>query len=700
MSDSAQRMVDVFLGAAVPKEENALAGTPSATFRLEMDAEAVSRRPFSIFVPGDEERAAELASRMATEATALAGESEDDIIARILQIAAEAAPGLPAGTAEYALKLFVTHNPAARNLRVPNLMSRMSPSPAEALVSLRLSDDEEILSEIGGRSTPEEDRVAWFREDPVANEHHEHWHLVYPLSETKDRAVIRRRGEMFFYMHQQMLARFDAERLAAKLERVQAYDDYDQAIEVGYDVGALEIDRRKFPVRAHNSTWKDMPLADLYGPSDGRTYRIEDHEARRDRFFEAAGKKELHDPGGTPVALDGHQGTNHLGNTNESSSATASVSQDGRSPRDALSHYGNHHGFGHILVSKLGMTGANDWGLMFFPAANIRDPFFWRWHKHVDNINFTYQEQLPAHDFADAPLASFGGGDDQGIVLLETGGLFDALPRDGAGDYLTSLENFVQTALGNERFSDDAAAAAIDFKLDLGGGTVIDSRIETVAELRTEMRQGVFELFDPELDGKKFRYPYLWHRPFHYAIRLRNLADTEQRVTVRLFLCPASDADGNPDDSLLNDRRLWIEMDKFTPELGAGEDKIVVRDDRESSVIRRPVFEPEHVTDIHYPMGNPHEEGGFCECGWPYHLLVPRGSEAGMRFALLAVLTKDRLPDQGGCGSMSFCGVKDEYPDPRPMGYPFDRPLAKPLIELARDEESFALRFITIRHEA
>ena len=60
-----------------------------------------------------------------------------------------------------------------------------------------------------------------------------------------------------------------------------------------------------------------------------------------------------------------------------------------------------------------------------------------------------------------------------------------------------------------------------------------------------------------------------------------------------------------------------------------------------------------------------------------------------MRFALLAVVTTgDRLAKQGQCGSMSFCAVTDEYPDMKPMGYPFDRPLAKPMASLVAENPS------------
>jgi tyrosinase len=53
-----------------------------------------------------------------------------------------------------------------------------------------------------------EQRVAYFREDIGINLHHWHWHLVYPF-EAASREVVNkdRRGELFYYMHQQIIAR-------------------------------------------------------------------------------------------------------------------------------------------------------------------------------------------------------------------------------------------------------------------------------------------------------------------------------------------------------------------------------------------------------------------------------------------------------------------------------------------------------------
>jgi hypothetical protein len=52
-----------------------------------------------------------------------------------------------------------------------------------------------------------EHRVAYFREDLGINLHHWHWHLVYPFNGPREIARKDRRGELFYYMHQQMVAR-------------------------------------------------------------------------------------------------------------------------------------------------------------------------------------------------------------------------------------------------------------------------------------------------------------------------------------------------------------------------------------------------------------------------------------------------------------------------------------------------------------
>lgn len=59
----------------------------------------------------------------------------------------------------------------------------------------------------GSVSNPEQ-RVAYFGEDVGMNAHHAHWHMDHPFwwKKTYDQRKSRK-GELFFYMHHQMVAR-------------------------------------------------------------------------------------------------------------------------------------------------------------------------------------------------------------------------------------------------------------------------------------------------------------------------------------------------------------------------------------------------------------------------------------------------------------------------------------------------------------
>ena len=70
----------------------------------------------------------------------------------------------------------------------------------------------------------------YFREDPEANSHHLYWHVLFSNNS------LDRRGEFFFYMHRQMLVRYNVERLTHGLPQIKALtpDTWDQPIPLGY----------------------------------------------------------------------------------------------------------------------------------------------------------------------------------------------------------------------------------------------------------------------------------------------------------------------------------------------------------------------------------------------------------------------------------------------------------------------------------
>lgn len=77
-------------------------------------------------------------------------------------------------------------------------------------------------------------------------------------------------------------------------------------------------------------------------------------------------------------------------------------------------------------------------------------------------------------------------------------------------------------------------------------------------------------------------------------------------------------------------------------------------------------------------------EFDFCGCGWPQHMLVPRGAPesdnggfACQLFAMVSNYDDDHIEQDlaGACTSaVAYCGIRDrQYPDKRNMGFPFDR---------------------------
>lgn len=98
-----------------------------------------------------------------------------------------------------------------------------------------------------------------------------------------------------------------------------------------------------------------------------------------------------------------------------------------------------------------------------------------------------------------------------------------------------------------------------------------------------------------------------------------------------------------------------------------------------------------HLKQYENPPKNP-QSADYCGCGWPTHLYIPKGSHEGTHFDLFVMLTNfdddyvednpDDLLIPERCNSpYLYCGIKfRNYPDAKPMGYPFDRlPFAAPI---------------------
>lgn len=632
-------------------------------------------RPFSTFIPEDVQRAAELASELMRIAHQAGGGDEGlsaalDVVEQhlggeqghVAALRAEAGEAPVRGLAQHALKLFVTHDPTARSRLRLHPLERRQPGlvrPSQAPAGGAPSAAAEAAGEPS--ATPPEDRVSFWREDPLVNEHHEHWHLVYPLGGRPSQGGVMdlgdRHGELFAYMHEQMLARYDAERLAVHLQRVAAFADYAAPIAEGYDPGSLKLwdggAWSVFAPRPAGAAWSD--LTGPFASRPGATIQAQQ------RFYEAmteAAKTHSFSRLAPPVAVT----IDNLGDAEEANPNSPDYHGNGNPANYQV--YGNHHNDGHIHF--MAWNNQAPYGVMGQTATAVRDPVFLRWHKEVDSVYQTYQNTLAPYDFSTGPR----------VRIRKS--------ADGSGAASPDIQ--LLRIPGSGPVDEGAVAAAL-----FGGTGRLPDGVEATDELRTEMRQRQVELEDAQGNPVEVTIEYLSHEDFLYAFRVENLAGTPQNLAVRVFLAPETEVE---------DRTAWVEMDRFTYQL-TGPSGVIVRRSDDSSVVRKPALKPADLEPTDEPSPKT-EQQPWCDCGWPYTLLLPRGTAEGMPFRLYVMFSDgaalDMPPQPGKCTSLSYCGLQDrKYPDQQEMGFPFNRPFARPIPETVAAQDNMGWTTIGIR---
>jgi hypothetical protein len=607
--------------------------------------------------------------------------------------------------------LFVTHNDRGRRL--------VKPRSVQAAPDLFLAPEVRRVGRelsIGGLSPT----LDYWREDMLANEHHQHWHEVYPwvgrppesfehwVHEVSDadkatllgviapgvdwpsrlagatptqvagmfagaldgvgrqriitavfadppsltRALFRelfrlndRHGELFLYMHRQMLARYDAELLSHGLPQVKAFtpQQWRKPVPEGYDPEGLQNQRGvPFTVRRQNRT-VDPRYVTVLEQLDAQV-----QTALESRLVPGADASIPDRPiAASPFGEFIEEGLHNTGH-----GALGSLSEP-------------------IPAGQLGAGDPN--GVMNNPLGAIRDQVFWRWHKLIDDFGNAWENTLDPEGFTDGPPALIRAGLTASPAPWSSPDIILVRASDLPDQSEAQLRQLGERLFGGAQWDTDFTKAPAE------SGSV---SLVTTDELVTVISTATL--------GNGRTIKFLNHEPFSCYIRVENPSDQPVALTVRIFLVP---------EAYETDRRAWIELDKFSASLAAEQKAVVYRPDSQSAVIKRPA---EHSpTDI---ADRPGGRTSYCDCGWPYTLLLPRGDHDGLPCRLLVMLTDasiDNMSQPGECGSMSFCGARDRYPDNREMGYPFARPFAGPATAI-RDTflslPNAAGRSVTIRH--
>lgn len=194
----------------------------------------------------------------------------------------------------YALSVALLHRPDTQGMQLPLFVETFPAKYVDSRVFARVREEATVV-EAGSRvpivvpkdytasDANVEHRLWYFREDVGVNLHHWHWHLVYPF-EGDARVVNKdRRGELFYYMHQQIVGRYNFERLSNSLARVKRFNNFREPIAEPYfpKMDSL-VASRAWPARAANSV-----LSDVNRERDQVRNDVADLERWRDRFFEA-----------------------------------------------------------------------------------------------------------------------------------------------------------------------------------------------------------------------------------------------------------------------------------------------------------------------------------------------------------------------------------------------------------------------------
>jgi len=475
-----------------------------------------------------------------------------------------------------------------------------------------------------GLDLNQENKVAYFREDLGLNSHHWHWHIVFPLN--APRGQRDRKGELFFYMHHNMINRKEAERLANGLNRLVELD-IQTSVEEGYFPKlTLENSQMNWGTRQPNTPIQDVNrMAD---PGTGFRQTKLELKVWNDRILEAIDQSIVITSGGQTISLSNDRGIDILGDLVEPSDLSVNRQL-----------YGSFHNGGHNILCCAhdpDFRFKENPGVMFDTATAVRDPVFFRWHKHIDEVFLRHKNTLPPYTPENLLFP--------GVKITD----FNIRTVDRTPNTLVTFW---------EQHDIDLSRG-----LDFG---------------RTNFNN---------LGPVWARYTHIQHEPFSYRIQVNSPAQLQG--TVRIFMAPRVD-EHQARLRFVEQRQMFFEMDKFVVTLRPGVNNIIERRSDESTVTIP--FE-QTFRDLERETQQPTVLQSVCGCGLPANLLVPKGKPDGQPFDVFVMISnweQDKVRrknpisenERQGCrDSSSFCGILDElYPDSKPMGYPFDKPARRGL---------------------
>lgn len=470
------------------------------------------RRPFNQFDPIDIEQTQKFLTTLTIE-----GKQNPE---KSIQHAKEAIErGESPLMIKLALSIFLTHS------RKAHLLGIVTPSLRQySEFTHRPVKDVPLTNPVSADTIQGYGKLAYWQEDYDLNDHHNHWHIVYPhigipvdCSPYVRHGTIDRQGELFLYMHSQMLARYNAELLSWGMDTVPAFNYGDYTLDGYVPAPHLTVrsdTQQAFTPRPACQGWNKCAIKQQVKARDNILHAIHSGYFVTKRF-NCSGET----VGNGCLMLTPENAMNWVGVVVEAQSEALQEVV----PNEFIDHdlYGSLHNNGHDYFSKIGSKD-DKYGVMGSTLVAIRDPVFFLWHRHIDEFRRMIVEK-----------------------------------------YSHSINEF------------KPAARLVMVKI-FAKGTLEENIVgEEYTNIKTFLGPPQLEL--NEVNAKVGHEAYQWKIVIRSTRRSQPTEADPQIVTVRLFIVP---------EGYQEDQHAWIEMDKFTQKLTRRE-MTIIRTDDQSTVARK-----------------------------------------------------------------------------------------------------------------
>ncbi|GAB0094223.1 Hemocyanin, N-terminal [Sergentomyia squamirostris] len=359
-----------------------------------------------------------------------------------------------------------------------------------------------------------EQRCAYFREDIGLNFYYLMYTYAFPFCGTGDIVKKERRGEIFYHVHQQIVARYNFERLCNGLPRTMRLSNFEKPIEEPYFPKLNSTVSSK----SYSSRYADSYLSDIYRDRDKLTCDLSALPRWRDRILDACDRGFAVCPAADNkvVPLDADNGIEILGNMIQSSHQSVNPE-----------YYGDLANMGQMFIGFChDPDGRNleGFGVISDSATCLRDPVFYRWYALIVDLCDHHKRTLPPY------------------TKTELG-----FP----GVKISHVETFILTKQGYP----------------------VKNELLTFWE-KDDLNVSKGLNFAP-MEPIFVRVTHLQNQKFSYKIVVEN-GGGPCEASMRIFLAPKKDENNLP-FSFEDQRQFFIEMDSFNVSLRSGSNTILRR---------------------------------------------------------------------------------------------------------------------------